>query len=332
MSGSTSGEKPLSSLTVVSTTSGLRVLGFTPAGSPRAIEPAAFAAAPSEGVALSTATPLAGAFTGQPGTATTASRADHRHPLPVASDIGAAPTVHTHSINDVLNLQTNLDSKSSLNHTHTISAVNGLQTALDAKANLAHTHAIGDVSGLQTTLDAKLGLATRGAINGVAPLGSDQKVPLANLPALANGASNVNNYTIAGPVDFVWNATTSKYDPVPVPTDASKRIKSVLRNSATVVSFAEYNNANIVLTGNAPLTLAASEAGTLPDQGMAFMIKNRHTAINTITFGAGLVVDPYPLGTGSGGAVKIASKGSVTVHVYPGENNTIIAEVRGQIV
>jgi hypothetical protein len=184
---------------------------------------------------------------------------------------------------------------------------------------------------LQSTLDGKLSASSRGAVNGVAPLGADLKVPLANLPSVTTGASNVNNGTISGQIP-VWNATTSKYDPVVPVTDSSKRIKSVLRSGATAVSFDAYNNANIVLTANAPLTLAASEAGQLPDQGMAFMVKNRHTAINTITFGAGLVVDPYPVGTGSAGAVKIAAKGSVTVHVYPGENSTIIAEVRGQIV
>lgn len=331
MSGSTGGEKPLSTLTVVSTTTGLRMLGFTAAGSPRAVEPAAFAAAPNEGVALSSAAPLAGAQVGNPGSANTASRADHRHPLPSALDVGASPFIHTHGISEVVNLQTTLDAKSNTNHTHNISGVNGLQTALDAKAQIAHSHAISDVNNLQASLDSKLGSATRGAVNGVAPLGSDLKVPLANLPAITTGASNVNNGTIAGQIPS-WNTTTSKYDPVTPATDQSKRIKSVLRTSATVVSFNEYNNSNIVLTANAPLTLAASEAGSLPNQGMAFMIKNRHTAINTITFGAGLVVDPYPVGTGAAGAVKIASKGSVTVHVYPGENSTIIAEVRGQIV
>lgn len=331
MSGTTGGEKPLSGLPVVATTSGLRILAFTPAGSPRAVEPAAFAAAPTEGATLSSAAPLADAATGQPGVSTTASRADHRHPFPSTTDIGAAPVVHTHAVADVSGLQSALDAKATTSHTHNISGVNGLQSALDAKANLTHSHPITDVTGLQNALDAKIGIASRGAVNGVAPLGADLRVPLANLPPSVTGASNVNNGTVDRQIP-VWSTATSKYEPELLPGDNAKRIQTVLRSGATVISFLEYNNKNIVLTANAPLTLAASEAGQLPDLGMAFMVKNRHTAINTITFGAGLVVDAYPAGTGSGGAVKIAPKGSITVHVYPGENSTVIAEVRGQIV
>lgn len=88
-------------------------------------------------VELSNADPLAVGVT-SPGTATTASRADHVHPLPTAADIGAAP--------------------------------------------LSHSHSIGSVNGLQAALDGKQSTSGRGAINGYAPLGSDGKVPVANLP------------------------------------------------------------------------------------------------------------------------------------------------------
>lgn len=46
---------------------------------------------------------------------------------------------------------------------------------------------ISGITGLQSELDGKLAVSTRGAANGVAPLGSDGKVPSANLPASSGG-------------------------------------------------------------------------------------------------------------------------------------------------
>lgn len=330
MSGSTGGEKPLSQIEVVSATTGLRVLGFTPAGSPRAIEPAAFAQAPGGTVSLSDAAAQALNTTGVAGSSTLASRADHRHPFPTATQVGAAAAVHGHAVADVSGLQGSLDAKSNTNHTHAISGVSGLQSALDGKAPIAHTHAIGDINQLQTTLDTKANLALRGVVNGLAPLDASGRVPAANLPAATTGATNVNNGNLAGDVPS-WNPSTARYDPVQPRLPTANRIPTLIRNSPTVLTFTDYNGRNVVLTGNAPLTLAASEVGLTGDQGIAFLIKNRHTAINTITFGAGITVDPYPLGTGTAGAVKIAAMGSVAVQVYP-TGTTLIAEVRGQIV
>lgn len=51
------------------------------------------------------------------------------------------------------------------------------------------TTIIAQVEGLQTALDGKISTTARGAANGVAPLGSDSKVPLANLPSFLTGAS-----------------------------------------------------------------------------------------------------------------------------------------------
>lgn len=328
MSGST--EQPLATLPVVATTTGLRILGFDATGKPSAVEPAAFAEAPTGDVGLSDALPLADATPGQAGTATTASRADHRHPLPTAAQVGAAPVAHTHPIADVTGLQAALDGKAVSNHTHSISGVNGLQAALDAKAAVAHQHPMTDVTGLQQALDAKLAATARGAASGVAPLGADGKVPLANLPETATGVSNVGNGTLTGQIP-VWDQVAGRYNPVMPSPITADRTPTVERNTATVLSFNEYNRRNIVLTGNAPLTLAASEIGVAPNQGMEFIINNRHTGANTITFGAGIIADPYPLGTGTAGAVKVAPKGLVAVQVYP-VGNTLVASVRGQIV
>ncbi|GAA4880543.1 hypothetical protein GCM10023310_70940 [Paenibacillus vulneris] len=43
------------------------------------------------------------------------------------------PATHTHSIADVTNLQSTLNSKAAAVHTHSITDVNGLQTALEGK-------------------------------------------------------------------------------------------------------------------------------------------------------------------------------------------------------
>ena len=46
-----------------------------------------------------------------------------------------APLVHTHTIDQIISLQSSLDNKAAAVHTHAITDVTGLQDALDAKAN-----------------------------------------------------------------------------------------------------------------------------------------------------------------------------------------------------
>lgn len=329
MSGST--EQPLSTLPVVSATTGLRILGFDSTGKPSAVEPLAFAAAPTEGAALSDATPVALGATGTAGVSTAASRADHRHPRPGAAEIGAAAISHTHVIADTTNLQATLDGKAPTSHTHAISGVNGLQAALDTKASSAHSHPISDVANLQSTLDAKQALAQKGLANGYAPLDASGRVPVAYIPPITATVTNVADGAIANQVPF-WDTAAGRYQPRLLTASTAERTPTVERNSATVLSFAEYNRRNIVLSGAAALTLAAAEIGVSPNQGMEFIINNRHTQINTITFGAGILVDPYPLGTGTAGAVKIAAKGCVAVTVYYCSTEGLVATVRGQIV
>jgi len=55
------------------------------------------------------------AVTGTEGTSQWAARADHRHPYPTYTQVGAAAAVHTHPISQVINLQSSLDSKATLN-------------------------------------------------------------------------------------------------------------------------------------------------------------------------------------------------------------------------
>lgn len=51
-----------------------------------------------------------------------------------------AASSHTHTIAQISNLQTILDSKASASHTHTIANITGLQSALDGKAASVHSH------------------------------------------------------------------------------------------------------------------------------------------------------------------------------------------------
>lgn len=96
------------------------------------------------------------------GSESTFSRSDHVHP----SDTSKAAVVHTHTIAQVTDLQSELDGKAPTVHTHTIAQVDSLQSALDGKAALVHTHVISDVNQLQTTLDTKAVL-TANAFSGI---------------------------------------------------------------------------------------------------------------------------------------------------------------------
>ena len=62
---------------------------------------------------------------------------------------------HTHTIDEVIGLQTALDGKANTNHEHSISDVNDLEDKLDGKADASHTHSISDVNELENKLDGK---------------------------------------------------------------------------------------------------------------------------------------------------------------------------------
>lgn len=259
---------------------------------------------------LSNTSGLPDTGSGSAGTGTTASRADHTHPFPQPVDIGAAPSSHSHSI----------------------STIAGLQGALDAKAGLGHTHAIADVSGLQTALNGKQSTAEKGVANGYAGLGADGKVPSAQLPASTGGSgstANLDNGTADGQV-AVWNQALGKYVAETQISIVADRDPVVERNTTTALTFAAHHRRILVLSGNAPLTLAASEVGSTPFQGFTVLIENEHTAQNTITFGAGIAVNQPTAGTGTGGAVKIPVGGQLSVVVFP-KGATLIAKCRGDV-
>lgn len=267
-------------------------------------------------VALGNTAGLALATAGAAGTGTTAARSDHRHPLPTVGDIGSAPAVHSHGIGEVTNLQTALDGKAGVNHNHAISSVVNLQPALDGKQDTSQ----------------------KGAANGYASLDSSGKIPLAQIPSGAGGsgaAANIDNGTAAGQIP-TWSASLGKWVPSTGLDIVQLRVPVVERNAATALTFAAHNERAVVLTGTAPLTLAAAEAGSAPAQGMAFTVYNDATTVNTLTFSAGIEVDQPASGTGTGGQVRIAGKtgarrGKLYVQVLP-MGTALVAVCEGDAV
>lgn len=143
------------------------------------------------------------------------------------------------------------------------------------------------------------------------------------------GTANLDNGTADGQV-AVWNQSLAKYQPQTGTAITGDRTPTVELNAATALTFVNHNRRNVVLSANAPLTLAVSEVGTVPNQGFECVINNDHTAVNQITFAAGLTVNQPAAGTGTGGIVKIGIGGTVAVQVYP-KGATLIAKVRGDV-
>ncbi|MBZ9822346.1 pyocin knob domain-containing protein [Mesorhizobium sp. CA4] len=78
--------------------------------------------------------------------------------------------------------------------------VAGLLVSVAQRALLVHSHVIADTTGLQAALDAKQDESEKGNANGYASLGSDGKVPAAQLPSTLFGSLNYQGD---------WNANTN---------------------------------------------------------------------------------------------------------------------------
>lgn len=115
------------------------------------------------------------------------------------------PAAHTHTIANVTDLQTMLNSKAASVHGHAVADVTGLQSLLDGKAAVGHTHAAADVAGLATTLAGKVS-----SVNGLTPDDSGALVlpqatsGAAGLMAAAdkNALDNLRYATQAGAINF----------------------------------------------------------------------------------------------------------------------------------
>lgn len=76
---------------------------------------------------------------------------------------GKANSSHSHSISNITNLQSALDSKSETGHTHDdrYYTETEMNSKLNGKANSSHTHSIGNVTNLQSKLDTIPSLTTK---------------------------------------------------------------------------------------------------------------------------------------------------------------------------
>ncbi|WP_147835676.1 LamG-like jellyroll fold domain-containing protein [Victivallis vadensis] len=92
------------------------------------------------------------------------------------------PAAHSHTIANVTDLQTMLNSKAASVHGHAVADVTGLQSLLDGKAAVGHTHAAADVTGLATALAGKVS-----SVNGLTPDDSGALV----LPQATSGAAGL---------------------------------------------------------------------------------------------------------------------------------------------
>nr|DAF57855.1 MAG TPA: minor tail protein [Siphoviridae sp. ctlNl18] len=81
-----------------------------------------------------------------------------------------AASSHTHTIAQISNLQSILDSKASASHTHTIANVTGLQSALDGKAASVHTHSYAGSSSAGGSANSAVKLDTTSAGSATQPV------------------------------------------------------------------------------------------------------------------------------------------------------------------
>lgn len=139
------------------------------------------------------------------------------------------------------------------------------------------------------------------------------------------GTANLDDGTADGQI-AVWSASLGRWVPQTGVSIVADRTPTVEINANTTLTFDAHNRRNLVLSGAATLTLAASEVGA----GMEFVVNNDHTGTNTITFGSGITVQQPATGTGGAASVKVAANGVVPVQIYP-KGTGLIAKVRGDV-
>ena len=149
------------------------------------------------------------------------------------SDVGLGNVDNTSDINKPISnaMQTALDQKAStalattsvagllsgadkakLDGIATNATANSSDATLLNRANHTGTQAISTISGLQSALDAKESTSNKGVANGYAPLDSNSKVPVANLPDTVTGSLNYQG---------AWDASTNT-PTIPTATSGNK--------------------------------------------------------------------------------------------------------------
>lgn len=119
------------------------------------------------------------------------------------------PSLHTHTIADVDNLETALNNK--LDKGGYAGTASDLKTEIDGKANTSHTHSISDITNLQTSLDNKqnaIGYTPENLVNKATDLLSPDNTKYPTTLAVAN-----ENKKATITVELISQLTTNFYAP-----------------------------------------------------------------------------------------------------------------------
>lgn len=237
-----------------------------------------------------------------------------------AGDVGAAASVHTHSISDITNLSATLGAKSDTGHTHQISDVSNLQTSLDGKSNTGHSHAASDIT--SGTLDAsRLPVATASVVGAVKP-GTGLTV---DVNGTLNSTVATNTVTVTAPM----TGTGSAGNPIAIPAATSSTLGIVRPDNSTITIL------NGVLTSNSAgaLTVVSSD-GSLTGNGTVgsplSVVSNGHThAISALSGQATIAQLPVATsGTSSDVQVvraddsRLSNARTPTAHFHSGSDIT----------
>lgn len=237
-----------------------------------------------------------------------------------AGDVGAASSVHTHSISDITNLSATLSAKSDTGHTHAISDVSNLQTSLDGKSNTGHSHAASDIT--SGTLDsARLPVATASVVGAVKP-GTGLTV---DVDGTLNSTVATNTVTVTAPM----TGTGSAGNPIAIPAATSSTLGIVRPDNSTITIL------NGVLTSNSAGALTAvTSDGSLTGNGTAgsplSVVSNGHThAISSLSGQATIAQLPVATsGTSSDVQVvraddsRLSNARTPTAHFHSGSDIT----------
>lgn len=126
------------------------------------------------------------------------------------------PSTHTHTISQVTNLQSQLNSKASSSHTHTIANVTNLQSTLDGKAAsnhthtpssigaaaASHTHTLSNVTDLNDTWESTLKNAPSAYVT--------RWPTISEVSGKTNMVVKLNGGTTEGTNQFTYNGTAAK--------------------------------------------------------------------------------------------------------------------------
>ena len=180
---------------------------------------------------------------------------------------GGSANDHTHTISQILGLQTALSNKASLIHTHPMADITGLSAALAGKAAISHPHNISDVNGLDTAL------ATKANVTHNHNMVLDEQISACfpgNPPALFKIVYTAAR-TCTLPANLVGSFVKVRVNP------AASFTISLHKNLTQVGTIMITPTGSVVMTVGAAVTLT-------PGDTLTFTLPAKDVAIDTISF------------------------------------------------